>query len=695
MALDLTHLPTTSRRGRPRIVVVAEADRQRAFQRAKRHSWLVRVLKLGLPALAVVSTGGLILSPAMLVHLYRPDVNASVGAIDVTTDQLRMVNPRFDGYTADKGHYVVTAKAAVQSFGNADAMQLEAVHGHIEQLDKSWTDLTSKSGTYQTKTKGLKLTDGIIITTSSNMRAELASADIDTDKKVVTSDSDVTMTMPNGTLRGRGLLVDDAEHRLLLREAVVAHLTPPSRTRTAPVAASPGFSAVPAVSDAPIDITAAQLEVLDNAKTATFSGTVEAVQAGIILHSAKMEIGYTGTPGSGSATLADGAAAAQNLSYITATQSVVITTPDGRKATCEQSRFDQKANTMSLFGSVVLSQKGSQLHADTVVYDLVAKTTHATAKNRIAGHFEPDSAAPAGLSGLSSAHGATDITADALDIADADNEAVFNGTVIVSQRGNRLTGDRLAIDMVKRHMAMSGPGRVSGVFEAAEGQARATKVTHVANVPSAKPSLGSSFSSLSSSNGQPTNIEADGLTVEDERGEAIFTGNVVVVRGGHRISANLLTVDYTGGGAATRGPAQLARLRARDHVVIRTPDNQTATSDWLIFEANRNLLTMGGNVTVSQGDNVVHGEKLVVDLASGESHFETRADETAGALPSTTTTSGRIQVLITPQGIRQIGGPPVAGAQAVSKPKAKSEMSASEVMVAPETPQSAGAEPSQ
>lgn len=707
MALDLTQSPPTSRRGKPGATSTAIDARQRAFARARRHSRLVRVLKVGLPVVAVVTTGALFLSPAMLLRMANPGLNATVGAVQITTDQLRMINPRYDGFTADKGHYVVTAKAAVQMLDNTDLMQLETVHGHLEQVDLSWTDLTSKAGNFQIKSKAMQLTGGIVITTSTQARVELDHADMDIGKKLVTSDAPVTVTMPNGTLKGRGLLVDNAERRVLLRSAVVAHLLPPKRAGVpvaSPAAPGPGGLAVtPAMSDAPVDITSTQLEILDNAKTATFSGAVQAVQAGMTVRSERMEVGYAAAPGAPAAT-ATSAPSAQNLSHVTNSDHVVITTPDGRKAACDQSRFDQKANTMTLLGSVVLSQKSSELHAESVVYDLQAKRTRVSGPNRISGHFEPEgrdagAAGPgAALGSLGASRTATDISADSLEIANADNEAVFRGTVIVSQRGNKLTGDRLTVDMTRHHMLMNGPGRVSGTFEAAAAPAtrgKAAKVAAAGDQP-ADPGLGHSLTSLSASSGESTNIEADSLNVEDDRGQAIFSGKVVVVRGGHRIAADQLTVDYGKSGGAGQDGGQLKQIKAKDHVTVRTPDNQVASSDWLIYDSARNQMTMGGNVTVAQGGNVIHGEKLLVDLNTGESHFETRSQDAAAGEPGTPASSGRIQVLITPQGIQQIGGPPVKGGPATPRSKQKQDLSASDVMVAPPEPsQPAAAETTQ
>lgn len=688
MTADAHPRPGRQERGSSRIVLVSAAVRQRAFVRAKRHSALVRFLKIALPVLAVASTGAMLFSPSMLLRLAAPK-GATVGAVDITTDQLRMVNPRFDGFTADKGHYVVTAAAAVQDVGNVDTMKLESVSGHLVQADNSWTDLKAKAGTYQLKTRDMRLTDGINITTSANARVQLDYADIDIDRKIVKSDSAVTLTMPNGVIKGRGLIVESEKKRIVLREDVTAHLIPPKSAAPAKPAATPAaFGATPAMSNAPIDLKAKRLEVLDTTKIARFSGAVEAVQGGMTLQAERLDIGYAGGQATGAAP------SAQNITYALAQKNVVIVTIDGRKATCDQSRFDQIANTMTLAGSVVLTQSDNVLHADQVVADLTGHATHITAKNRISGHFTPDATAslgatpqsPGGLSGLGGSGSPTDIAADRLDIDDSTNEAVFQGTVMVTQRGNKLTGDRLAINMAARHMTLDGPGRVTGEFEATAAPARVAKETKVAASPSLPVTggLGQSLTGLSASNGEATNIEADSLTVEDDRGQATFTGNVIVVRGGHRIAAGVLNAFYSGGGANAKGPAQLTRITAKDHVVVNTPANEVATADGLLYDAPHNQLSMTGNVTVSQGGNIIHGEKLVVDLTTGESHFDTKpADGVAGV----TSKPGRIQVLITPQGIKQIGAQqqPAAGQKAAPKPK--SALSASGVLVAPDTQQ--------
>jgi hypothetical protein len=52
------------------------------------------------------------------------------------------------------------------------------------------------------------------------------------------------------------------------------------------------------------------------------------------------------------------------------------------------------------------------------------------------------------------------------------------------------------------------------------------------------------------------------------------------------------------------------------------------------------LVTVGGNVVLTQGQNVLKGDRLVIDLKTGESRFEN---------PGNTTAGGRIRALFVPK----------------------------------------------
>ncbi|MEX0753476.1 MAG: LptA/OstA family protein [Xanthobacteraceae bacterium] len=136
---------------------------------------------------------------------------------------------------------------------------------------------------------------------------------------------------------------------------------------------------------------------------------------------------------------------------------------------------------------------------------------------------------------------------------------------------------------------------------------------------------------FSQNRGQPVQIEAATLEVRDKDKVATFSGNVHVIQGDTDMRSRTLVVFYeedasvkTGARAAQPGPggtSQIKRLEAKGDVVV-TQKDQTATGDRGIFDMRANTVTLIGNVIISQGQNVLRGERLTVDLTSGVSRIE-------------------------------------------------------------------------
>ncbi len=140
---------------------------------------------------------------------------------------------------------------------------------------------------------------------------------------------------------------------------------------------------------------------------------------------------------------------------------------------------------------------------------------------------------------------------------------------------------------------------------------------------------------------QPVRIEAATLVVRDKDKVATFSGDVKVVQGDTTMKCKSLVVFYEGDTdadkagaaakpagkamqAATPGPGgeqKIKRLEAHGNVVVIQKD-QTATGELGIFDMKTNTVTMTNNVVMMQGQNVLRGDKLIVDLTSGVSRVE-------------------------------------------------------------------------
>jgi lipopolysaccharide export system protein LptA len=140
---------------------------------------------------------------------------------------------------------------------------------------------------------------------------------------------------------------------------------------------------------------------------------------------------------------------------------------------------------------------------------------------------------------------------------------------------------------------------------------------------------------FSQNRGQPVQIEAATLEVRDKDKVATFSGNVHVIQGDTDMRCRSLVVFYEDEGAqgaaanpgirtAQPGPggnSKIKRLEANGNVVV-TQKDQTATGDKGVFDMRANTVTLLGNVVMSQGQNVLRGERLVVNLTSGVSRVE-------------------------------------------------------------------------
>jgi lipopolysaccharide export system protein LptA len=149
----------------------------------------------------------------------------------------------------------------------------------------------------------------------------------------------------------------------------------------------------------------------------------------------------------------------------------------------------------------------------------------------------------------------------------------------------------------------------------------------------AQPSKGppNALQGFSQNRDQPVHIEAATLEVRDKDKVATFSGDVKVKQGDTGLRCKSLVVFYEGNDAdgktlqaASPGPGgqqKIKRLEARGGVVV-TQKEQTATGETGIFDMKNNTVTLNGNVVMTQGQNVLRGDRLVVDLTSGVSRVE-------------------------------------------------------------------------
>lgn len=135
------------------------------------------------------------------------------------------------------------------------------------------------------------------------------------------------------------------------------------------------------------------------------------------------------------------------------------------------------------------------------------------------------------------------------------------------------------------------------------------------------------FGGLKADTSAPVEVAADTLSVDQSSGQAVFTGHVEIAQGEMRLSAEKVTVDYAGD--------DRRRIRALlaegDVLLVSGPDAAQAAR--ASYDVENGIVTLHGEVLVSQGQNVLTGQEMTVDLATG-----------------TAQVAGRVRTILQPSG---------------------------------------------
>ena len=130
-------------------------------------------------------------------------------------------------------------------------------------------------------------------------------------------------------------------------------------------------------------------------------------------------------------------------------------------------------------------------------------------------------------------------------------------------------------------------------------------------------------SNFALSNDQPIQIESDSLEVSEADARADFKGNVNVTQGEMVLKSGSMRVYYSGDqGSVSTGTAEIERIELSDDVFLQS-GTQTATADAGTYDMQSERLTLSGDrVVLSEGDNVLVGCKLTVEVANGNARLE-------------------------------------------------------------------------
>src|SRR5216684_5797754 len=110
------------------------------FAIAARHSRLVRVLRVAVPAAVVLAMAGIVaVSIFNPFRMLLPKLPVDIGNLVVSGTKITMETPHMSGYTPDQRPYEVWAKTATQDLTDPDHLELKTLKAKVLMEDRTTT----------------------------------------------------------------------------------------------------------------------------------------------------------------------------------------------------------------------------------------------------------------------------------------------------------------------------------------------------------------------------------------------------------------------------------------------------------------------------------------------------------------------------------------------------------------------------
>jgi len=129
----------------------------------------------------------------------------------------------------------------------------------------------------------------------------------------------------------------------------------------------------------------------------------------------------------------------------------------------------------------------------------------------------------------------------------------------------------------------------------------------------------------------PVDVSADRIEVQDRDDRAVFAGNVRARQGSLTLDTARLTLAYSSGGG---DGIQIRRLDASGGVTVTSP-SETARGNFAVYDLDRKLITLVGDVRLARQGSTINGSRLLIDLNTGRAVID-------GGAPGVGQSGGRV-----------------------------------------------------
>jgi lipopolysaccharide export system protein LptC len=195
------------------------------FAAAARHSRMVRILRVAVPAAVVLAMAAIVgVSIFNPFRMLIPKLPVDMGNLVVSGTKITMESPHLSGYSTDQRPYELWAKAAIQDLTDPDHVELQTLRTKVLMEDRSTVTMDARTGYFDSKQQLLDLRKDIFLQSSTGYEAKLSQAFVDINKGTVTSDGHVDVKLLNGTLTADKLRIFNSGEVVRFEGNVVMNL---------------------------------------------------------------------------------------------------------------------------------------------------------------------------------------------------------------------------------------------------------------------------------------------------------------------------------------------------------------------------------------------------------------------------------------------------------------------------------------
>ncbi len=194
------------------------------FNRARRHSRLVFLMKAVLPVLATTLVGVFVM---LVLTAQLPVADVSIDKVSLSEGRLVMEQPKMAGFDRNSRPYDVQAVQAIQDLAQPGKVLLNKIDAKIPFDATSFADIGAMSGVYDTKSEKLFLDENVTITGARGMDVHLKDADIDINSGSLASEKPVTVNSENTNISADSIRVEKGGDRILFNQRVKMTITRP------------------------------------------------------------------------------------------------------------------------------------------------------------------------------------------------------------------------------------------------------------------------------------------------------------------------------------------------------------------------------------------------------------------------------------------------------------------------------------